>query len=274
MINPSSYALAVLILLPPSEGKAAVDAGDPLELAGLSMPRLNPLRERVLNALVRLCTQKTDARARAVLGLSPAQAGEVRRNATLREAPARPAGEVYNGVLYEALDLTSMSPQAVRYAEDTVAVASGLWGAVRLGDRIPPYRCPMVTLPRLGRLATYWRSRTERGGLAAALAEAAGDGPVLDLRSSAYAAAWRPTGDLAGRTLTVRVLHETTVDGVPTRSVVSHFNKATKGRLVRALATAGVRPRTRAELVEALRDLKHQVEERSPGSVDLVVTEI
>ena len=40
--------------------------------------------------------------------------------------------------------------------------------------------------------------------------------------------------------MTVRVLHE--VDG--TRKVVSHFNKATKGRLVRALLEDGAAPGT------------------------------
>jgi hypothetical protein len=40
----------------------------------------------------------------------------------------------------------------------------------------------------------------------------------------------------------VRVPHERSVAGVPQRSVVSHVNKATKGRLVRALAKRGTAP--------------------------------
>jgi thymidylate kinase len=36
--------------------------------------------------------------------------------------------------------------------------------------------------------------------------------------------------------------HVETVHGVERRSIVSHFNKATKGRLVRALLTAGAAP--------------------------------
>ena len=53
-----------------------------------------------------------------------------------------------------------------------------------------------------------------------------------------YAAFWRPPAELAPRVATVRVLHE--VDGV--RKVVSHFNKATKGRIVRALLEARRQP--------------------------------
>ncbi len=91
-----------------------------------------------------------------------------------------------------------------------------------------------VKLPGLGALGAYWRAP-----MADVLPEAAGSGLVLDLRSAAYATAWKPKGEVAGRTATVRVLH------APTRKVVSHFNKATKGRIVRSLLTAAPRRRTR-----------------------------
>jgi len=103
---------------------------------------------------------------------------------------------------------------------------------------------------------------------------------VLDLRSSAYAAAWKPKGEVAERTATVRVLHAQVVDGVEKRSVVSHFNKATKGRIVRSLLAEGVAPKGPAELVEALRDLGYAVEAEAPAkagkawALDVVVTEV
>ena len=66
---------------------------------------------------------------------------------------------------------------------------------------------------------------------------------------------------------------------MPQRSVVSHFNKATKGRLVRALAADGGVPRDVDEIVTALRDLKYTVEERpAPAGrsrqLDVVVAEL
>jgi cytoplasmic iron level regulating protein YaaA (DUF328/UPF0246 family) len=273
----------LLILLPPSEGKAASGSGDPLDLAGLSLPGLTPARERVLESLVALCSRTEcsrtgcsrtdDERARGVLGLSPGQAGEVLRNARLREAAAAPAGEVYTGVLYDALDLASLSATAYGLVERSVLVFSGLWGAVRVSDRIAPYRCSIgVKLPDLGPLGPYWRV-----AMAAALTDVAGDGLVVDLRSGAYAAMWTPRGETAGHTAVVRVVHERVVNGVVKRSVVSHFNKATKGRLVRDLATAGAEPGTPAELVTALRDLKYTVEEYKAGAarqLDVVVADL
>ncbi len=267
--------MAVLILLPPSEGKAASRSGAPLDLTALSLPVLTPARERVLDALMRLSRADREEEAVATLGLSPGQRDEIGRNARLREAPTLPAGRLYTGVLYEALDLATLSAPARRLANRWILILSALWGAVRLTDRIPPYRCSAgVRLPGVGGLAGYWRTV-----MPAALSEAAGKGPVLDLRSTPYAGMWVPAGELAGRTAAVRVLHERVVDGVRRHSVVSHFNKATKGRLVRSLATAGVRPRSTAELVVALRDLKYTVEERpgaagKPRQLDLIVKEL
>jgi len=214
---------------------------------------LTPARERVLDALVTLSPADREEEAAATLGLSPGQRDEIGRNARLREAPTLTAGRLYTGVLYEALDLATLSAPAPRLANRWILIFSALWGAVRLTDRIPPYRCSAgVQLPGMGGLAGYWRTV-----MPAALSEAAGNGPVLDLRSTPYAVMWAPAGELAARTAAVRVLHERVVDGVRRRSVVSHFNKATKGRLVRSLAMAGVRPRSTAELVVALRDLKY-----------------
>ena len=71
--------------------------------------------------------------------------------------------------------------------------------------------------------------------------------------------------------MSVRVLHESG----GRRTVVSHFNKATKGRLVRDLLIDGATPRSAARLAELLGDLGWKVEDgERPGQLDVVVTEI
>ena len=261
----------MLILLPPSEGKTAPVAGDPVDPATLLLPRLATARKRVLSKLAAL-SRRTSAKAVAesldVLGLSAGQRGELDRNAALATAPAAPAAEVYTGVLYEALDHAGLAPDARAWVDERAVVFSGLWGAVRLTDRIPAYRCSAgVTLPGIGGLTPYWKTH-----LTKAMPE---QGPTLDLRSGAYAAMWTP-GPAA---VALRVLHERVVDGTPKRSVVSHFNKATKGRMVRALAAAAVAPASVDELLTALRDLKWTVEERPVAAgrarqADVIVREL
>lgn len=263
----------MLILLPPSEGKTAPRRGNPLDLDRLSFPELTEPRADVLDALVALCTTDVAGdgdKAAEVLGLGRTQADEVLRNAELRSAPTARADAVYSGVLYEALDLASLDGAARRRATSRVAIASALFGLVRPGDRIPAYRLSgTVSLPGIGPVSTFWSSRLD-----CSVREAAGRGLVVDLRSSTYASFWRPDAHTARRVVTARVLHE--VDG--RRKVVSHFNKATKGRLVRSLLEDGGNPRTPARFAEQLRDLGWLVEVGPRGrhgtQLDVVVAEL
>ncbi|MEV4141968.1 peroxide stress protein YaaA [Dactylosporangium sp. NPDC049742] len=243
----------MLILLPPSEGKAAAPRrGAALDLDRLSLPALSGARTAVVDDLVKLSGDP--ALALTTLGLTPGLADEAARNELLRTAPTLPAAALYTGVLYDALGLASLTGPALARARKQLLIFSGLWGAVRPADRIPSYRCSIgVRLPTAGPLAAYWRA-----ALPPVLDELAGDALVLDLRSSAYASTWTPRNGV-----TVRVLHG--------GKVVSHFNKATKGRIVRALVLAGARPRTPAALATALRELGYTVDARTPHELDVTV---
>ncbi|MBZ5733676.1 peroxide stress protein YaaA [Nocardioides sp. TRM66260-LWL] len=259
----------MLILLPPSEGKAVPRRGAPLDLGSLSSPTLTDARVRVLDALVGLCSGDPAAAA-AVLGIGPTQHDLVELDAGLRSAPTARADAVYTGVLYDALGLASLSPAARRRATARVGVVSSLFGLVRPSDRIPSYRLSGdTTLPGLGPVAGVWREV-----LGDAVLDALGSGLLVDLRSTSYAAFWRPGPEVGPRLATVRVLHE--VDGA--RKVVSHFNKATKGRIVRALLEDGAAPRTPLALADAIRDLGWTVEVADPTAkgtrLDVVVAEL
>ncbi len=259
----------MFIFVPPSEGKAVPTDAEPVISGSLVLPQLAPTRDALVTALMRL-SRGPAAAALAALGLSEGQREELAYNQMIDKAPAAPAADVYRGVLYEALDLPGLrtqDPEAYRRAEDSVLVFSGLWGVLRPSDRIPYYRCSAgVKLPRVGSVTAVWRK-----ALIGPLTELVDEHLVVDLRSTAYTGMWRP----AARTVTVRVMHERMVGGVLKRSVVSHFNTATKGRLVRALLRAGAEPKTPEEFADALRDLGFRVEPgAAPGAFDVVVAEI
>jgi cytoplasmic iron level regulating protein YaaA (DUF328/UPF0246 family) len=259
----------VLILLPPSEGKSTPRRGRPLDLADLSFPGLTEARAQALDALVELCGSDPELAART-LGLGPTQIDEVRRNHHLPASPTARADAIYTGVLYDALDLASLDAPARRRASRSLAITSSLFGLVRPGDRIPSYRLAGgVNLPGLGVVSAHWRD-----ALDPVVREAAGHGLVVDLRSTTYAAFWRPGPDLARRVATVRVLQQVGTQ----RKVVSHFNKATKGKLVRALLTGGASPTTPARLADAITELGWTVEVHPPGrtgqQLDVVVEEL
>jgi cytoplasmic iron level regulating protein YaaA (DUF328/UPF0246 family) len=259
----------VLILLPPSEGKTSPASGPRLAIRKLSFPTLTPVRNDVRDALVTLCQNKPQ-QAATVLGLGPKQVSEVVRNANLMTAPTAPAVEVYTGVLYDALDVHHMSARARTNLNTHVVLASALFGFVRPDDPIPAYRLSGdTTLPGLGPLASVWREP-----LTDVLRSTSG--VILDLRSGAYAKLGPIPTEAADRTLVGRVLLERNGK----RTVVSHHNKATKGRLVGALMHQRTVPTTQAALIRSLEKLGFRCEihdSRKPGQpagLDLIVREV
>lgn len=233
----------MLILVPPSEGKAPGGRGRPLDLGSLSFPELTETRRAVLDALVSVSDR---ADALDVLDAPKGASDQVRRNVELRSAPSVRVAELYTGVLYDALDLPSLDATAKRRAARRLVVISALFGALRPGDRVPAYRLSMgVDLPGIGKLASAWR-----GPLGTVLPRAASTGVVVDLRSSTYVAAWRPEGGLAERTVAVHVVR----DEAGRRSVVSHMAKHTRGLVARHLLETGADPGTPEALADALAD--------------------
>jgi cytoplasmic iron level regulating protein YaaA (DUF328/UPF0246 family) len=220
----------MLILLPPSEGKAVPERGEPVELASLVFAgELGERRALLLDALERLGGRPVKGAVKT-LGISAGQADDVAVDAALREAPAAPAAEVYTGVLYERLGLTSLPAAARRRAAKQVLIASALWGVVRPEDGIPYYRFPAkARLPRVGSPSAWWRD-----ALAAAMPDQPGS-LIVDMRSAAYAAAWKPQH---ATLLAVRAFS----DRGGARKPVSHMAKAVRGEVARALLLAKVLP--------------------------------
>jgi cytoplasmic iron level regulating protein YaaA (DUF328/UPF0246 family) len=245
----------VLVLLPPSETKHPGGDGAPLDLASLTTPELTPVRTELVEALVELADDVPAARA--ALGLSATQDDEIARNAALWTSPTLPALERYTGVLYDALDVRSMTRAQRSRAGNRLAIGSALFGLVRGEDAVPAYRLSAgSSLPGLPNLRSLWKPV-----LAPLLAGR--DGLVVDLRSGSYAA----LGPVQGA-VTVQVLSERP-DG--TRAVVSHFNKAHKGRLARLLSTTTAEPDGVVRLRGLLRRAGLHVEHDGGPALTLVV---
>ncbi|MFV0286110.1 MAG: YaaA family protein [Demequina sp.] len=241
----------MLILLPPSEGKTPPAAGPPVDMAALSHPSLTGARERVGAALAKVSGQRN---AFDVLDVGPSLHDEVERNRSLWTNPADVAARVYSGVLYDAAGAADWDGTSLARAAERIRIISALWGAVSPADRIPAYRLSMSTsLGRIGALASFWRQH-----LAADLSHLAGDGIIVDCRSSSYVAAWRPTGHPCVAVRVERELHGK-------RSVVSHMAKHTRGLLAGALVAADTAPATASDVADVARAL--------PGVIDLVSTD-
>jgi uncharacterized protein len=133
-----------------------------------------------------------------------------------------------------------------------------LWGVVRPDDRIPYYKFPPKTrLKGFEAPNAYWRP-----ALAAALPDEEGD-LVVDMRSGAYAPAWKPK---RAALLSVRAFTEENGE----RKVVSHMAKAVRGDVARALLTARKAP-VDPEAAAAITEAAGFTVELSDGNLDVIV---
>lgn len=215
----TSTLFAVLILLPPSEGKSSPAGDHRLDLGELSYASLNAARIQMVEAVSHAAASGDALR---IFGVTASLADAVRANIDLLTSPARPAIEVYAGVLYDALDWQGLSADAQARGAESLLIFSGLFGVLGPLDAVPAYRLSGDTrLPGVGRPAAFWRDR-----LGSVLPD---DDLVIDCRSSTYAAFWTPA-----RRLTVRVFREQ----AGRRTVVSHMAKHFRGLLTRALLQA------------------------------------
>lgn len=246
----------MIVLLPPSETKRAGGDGPALRLDRLHTPELTPLREQLVDELVALAAD--EQACRAALGISAAQRAEIDRNAALRHSPTLPAIHRYTGVLYDALDVTSLTAAQSARARARLAVGSALFGLLRADDPIPGYRLSASSkLPGQPGLAVRWRPVLEP-----VLTGLADQHLIVDLRSGAYAGLGRLPGAVR---VDVLAQHD---DG--RRTVVSHFNKAHKGRLARALAIGTAEPHDAAGVATVARRAGMAVE-RDGNQLTVVV---
>lgn len=236
----------VLILLPPSEGKASPSGRSRLDLDSLAFSdQLGGRRAALIAALEKL-GKASEKKAIEALGISKGQAGDIARDAELASAPAAPASEVYTGVLYDRLDLGALNATGRKRAARNLLISSALWGFLAPDDRIPYYRFSMkAKLPRIGGLPAFWRE-----SLTTAMDAAGHDeegGLVLDMRSGAYSSAWKPAN---ARLITVRGFTE----AGGKRKAISHMAKAVRGDVARVALSARAMPKdpeTLAGLLEA-----------------------
>ena len=249
----------MLILVPPSEGKAAPDEGPPLVLQELSYPELNDRRAELLGHLIKL-SGGPPTQALERLGLTAGQVGELDRNATLLTAPTARADSVYSGVLYQHLGLAALPAKARTRADTSLRIASALWGMLAPSDQIPAYRMSIgAKLGGIGGLAAWWRP-----ALITALPR---EGLVVDLRSAAYGAMWRPAGVTF---VSVRAFVQGS-DG--RRKPISHMAKATRGEVAAALLTAASMakdPEAVADVVAATGARVELVGEQEAWTLDVI----
>lgn len=147
----------MLFLLSPAK---SLDYERPLPPVDATPPRF----KKEAGELIALLREKTPADIAQLMSLSEALSTlNVARYQTWSPRStaknARPAALAFNGDVYEGLDAISLSATDLHWAQDHVAILSGLYGVLRPLDWLQPYRLEMGTrLPnaRGKDLYAYW----------------------------------------------------------------------------------------------------------------------
>lgn len=220
----------LVILLPPSEGKALGGEAPAWTPDSGRFAELAPQRERVAKALARanggtqkLLGVKGDALARA----------KDANVSLLDGALTLPAWQRFTGVVWEHLLGTGtggapddpLPAAAKRRAKRSVVVISAVTGLSAWDDPVPDFRLKLsVSLGRLGRVDRLWREP-----LSEVLDAHLAGHTVVDLLPNEHRAAWTPDPEGHGYELLRPSL--LLADGRP----AGHWGKAAKGLLARAL---------------------------------------
>ena len=160
-----------------------LDYDTPLPPVAATAPRFADEAARLARSAARL-PQK---RLRELMHISPALAKlNAERFRDFADAPERPAIHAFAGDVYTGVEVRSLEPEAVAFAQGHVRLLSGLYGLLRPLDAIRPYRLEMGTrwAPRHARLTDWWGGRVAdalRDDL-----EAEGSDTVVNLASQEY----------------------------------------------------------------------------------------
>ena len=147
----------MLFLLSPAK---SLDYESTLPAIAATQPKFVPQSAELIATL----KQKTSQQISELMDLSDALAKlNVQRykawSPQFTEANARPAVLAFNGDVYEGLDAKTLKPKDLQWAQDHVAILSGLYGVLRPLDLMQPYRLEMGTALKHGKannLYQFW----------------------------------------------------------------------------------------------------------------------
>jgi cytoplasmic iron level regulating protein YaaA (DUF328/UPF0246 family) len=225
------------ILLPSAEGKQS--GGNPLAPDMFDyrasntfnyFSDLNPERRALIRAVQAHVEAADDAGREALFGVKgDALAAAVDATANVFDSPLMAAIDRYGpGVMYRAMEFTSLPTGAQRRLLENGIILSGMFGLLRPDDLVPDYKLSMgARVDGIGKVAAYWKPL-----LSPPLNELLTGQAVWNLLPTSHEEAWDDAGTY-GRMIRVKFLRE--VDGE--RKPVTHGVKELRGALVGYIVT-------------------------------------
>ncbi len=211
------------ILFAPSEGKLSGGIFPPLSKASLIFPELYSKRITISNRYEQVVSEGNFETLVSLFGIKDSKEFD-RYKISFNHAPTMKAIERYDGVAYDYLNYSSLTNEAQEYVDKNTIIFSNLFGPIGAGDFIPDYKLKQgSSIEELAPEKYYKENFTD------AIDEILDNGDVLDLRAGFYDKFYIPKKAVT----TLKFLKE--------GKVVSHWAKAYRGIVLRAVATNQVR---------------------------------
>jgi cytoplasmic iron level regulating protein YaaA (DUF328/UPF0246 family) len=218
------------ILFSPSEGKKLGGDSSALEGSKLLFPQLHEKRLPLLQEYNELILKGSKEELHTLTGIK--KEDEIKKyQHELFTSATMPALERYDGVAYDYLDLSTLSPEEKAYLYRQTVVFSNLFGPLKGGDMIPAYKFKQGAT--LNGTATEKIYKKE---FSSSLDTLLKDELVLDLRAGFYEKFYT----LSQPFITMKFLKG--------GKSVSHWAKAYRGKVLRTLSQ--IQPKNKKELLD------------------------
>ncbi len=206
------------ILFSPSESKT--QGGEaPFKFKELLFPQLSPLRQKLIKNYNEIIKKKDMRELSKMFGLKKEEQILLYTHNILQE-PAKKAILRYQGVAFDYLNYATLSKEAQNYIDNNLIIFSNLFGFIRADNPIPPYRLKQGS--SIGEIKPEQHYKEE-----SYLLESYLEGEeILDLRAGFYDKFYKPKKSY------------TTLKFIKEGKVVSHWAKAYRGLVLRAIAQA------------------------------------
>lgn len=211
------------ILFAPSEGKREGGDFPSLSESSLIFPEYYSKRLEVANRYQKVVSEGNADLLETLFGVKDVREFE-RYKILFNDAPTMKAIERYDGVAYDYLNYPSLSKEAQSYIDKNTLIFSNLFGPIGAGDFIPDYK-----LKQGSSIEGLAPEKHYKEYFSDALDDMLDGNEVLDLRAGFYDKFYLPKHTAT----TCKFLKE--------GKVVSHWAKAYRGKVLRAVATHQVK---------------------------------
>jgi len=207
------------ILLAPSETKSRGGQGS-FNICKLLFEQICPQRTKLIDQYIRIVKSKqTDD----IFGLK--KPGEISyyQTQTITNQPTLKAIQRYTGVAFDYLDYPSLPTEAKSYLDSNLLIFSNLFGVLLASDQIPDYRLQQGKTILDIKTDKYYNPIIKDP-----LDSLLENHDILDIRAGYYDKFYKPSKPYT----TLKFLKED--------KVVSHWAKAYRGAVLRAIAIANI----------------------------------